>query len=322
MRAVLLGLLLIWLLRASSCAGTRLPARDPEVRYRVADRDAHRVVALDEQLGRVHETEIAWPEEVRVDGDGWVWILSAPGPGAGVRAHRAVAAPWRVLGIDGEGRGRILRLLPRVTDLAVGPCGRLWALCAGWERVLPVDIAAPAIRLPPDPTVLVASQDELVVGFAGGWIIGVDPVLARMSRVARLCGDIRALVAVREGGYWVLHGSNRVSRLDQEFGIVSTSLTDLRESDLAGGVAARGVWLFDRQTGRVQRIGQNGLPEPTNALPLAGIECGWALEDGGLIVGGGGAVLRLNGSGEPVLGQGLFAYVCSLAGPESPASSR
>lgn len=322
MRAVLLGLLLIWLLRASSCPGSRPPAGDMEVRYRVADRDAHRVVALDGQLGRVTETEVAWPEEVRVDGDGWVWVLSAPGPGAGVGAHRVGAAPWRILGIDGEGRGRVLRLLPRVADLAEGPYGRLWALCAGWGRVVPVDTVAPAIRLPADPTVLAASQDELVVGFARGWIIGVDPVLARMNRVARLCGDVRALAAAKGGGYWVLHGSDRVSRLDQDLGLVSTCRTDLREPDLARGVATGGVWLFDRLAGQAQRIGQNGLPEPPDALPLAGIDCGWALEDGGLIVGGGGAVLRLNGSGEPDLGQGLFAYVCSLVGPASPASKR
>jgi len=287
-----------------------------EPRWVVADRDARRIVLLDDDLLVVERREVPWPTHVRAAPGGALWIVSA------TLGHPR--AGHELLLTDRVGRSQAVWEVPPVLDLEVERTGRAWILDRPPSGSLQVRAfapgKAPACFSVPDRARAIAMGDGSVLVAAGDEGLGVlDPASGdwRLAWHEEGCcvlevaahGGPRAWLLVREG----LDGSERVVELD---GVLATA-GNVRSPGSALVSASQGVqaavWSVGATGDWARRLDpREGRSSAVVRLPALGAVAAFTELDGGLLVAAGGALLRLDRSGRVLPGQGGFARLVDL----------
>lgn len=308
MRAFFLGIVLALLPRACASPPRALPVPG-EGAFWVADRDGNALVRMGPALEVLARIEVAAPVRVEPLPDGGVWLASAP---AGPRGTH------RLLRLSADGELRAAFPVEGWVDLAPGLGDELFVLCdapggARLERRMgaqPID----QTDLPASATGLAPGSRTVAVRFESGQILFLPRSGTGGARAGGdwrwVPGPVLGLTAATDGGWWILDGEGCLRRLDARLRTRSIGGTGLRSPRLVRG-GGPGVWVFDRERGSVARIDPSGAGWRSVGLPLAGIEAARRV-GAGLLVGGGGAVLRLGPSGEVRWGQGGLAFVADL----------
>jgi hypothetical protein len=296
----------------------------------VADRDGHELVGLDAELFVAARRPLRFPVEVEARADGGIWVLSAPRGGP--------LTPHRLSRFDSRGFVRRTAEVEVVLDLTTLDGGD--ALVVEGASAVPRN---PGAAAPPTRRVLRVADDgsaggvaeaigarcvagrgdRALVGTERGWALLFD--LKRTggpppgALVRRWCGGELVDVAPgpRAGTWWALDGrasgEGRVLLLDRSLRTVWEAPLGFEAQHLAPVAGEERVWVAAAAEGRARRFGPGGAVEVASAdVAMRGALRGVALPSGGLLLVSPGAVMRVDGSGQRLPGQGGFAFLVDL----------
>lgn len=311
-RGALLGLALGFSL-ALLCRAAPPRAPAGPVATWVADRNGQRVVGLDPDLFVVADVGLRWPVALapREDGGAWVVEAAAGGP-LGAHALVRLDAIGRV--VEGP------HPLPPLLDLAPLDGDAALVLTGGDPPQLQRASAGEGLRLLAGfpGAMCVAGEDGAgLVGTADGRLVPID--LERGATGAAVAvGLVIGDLAPGPGGvgWWVLDvgAGGRLVRLDE--GLATTWSVDVGFNPQSLGPHAREerVWLASTNEPHAARYGPGGVVELVlPELPLAGLDRSACLDDGGVLLLSHGAVLRFDGGGAALPGQGGFSFLADVA---------
>lgn len=289
-------------------------ARVP-VRAWAADRDGMRVVGLDGDLIAVSEIAVGWPVAVEARVDGGLWVLRS--------GNATQTFGMRLTGFDASGVETGETWIEAADTLALAD--GIDALVV--EHGTGAKAADRVLRVAPDGTVrIVAEGDHLdaVASFDGGVLLGTTDgrlLLHEADGSRKLRATIQA--AARWGALDATGAPGTFFALDTSSG----RKLELRGKDLATrwsvalaidaralGVVAgeERVWVADASGSRLERYGPGGVKELEITLPQHALDRPLAFGDGALVASPG-AVLRVGAAGQPLPGQGGFAWLSDLA---------
>lgn len=286
------------------------------VRVWAADRDAQRLVGLDGNLIAVREIPIGWPLAVEARDDGGLWVLRS-GNATGTFGMRLTSFSPRY---EQENE----TYLERASDLALvdgrdalaiengaGASGadRLWRIAPDGHSRLLLEHAALVCVTPFAPGELVVATATSVVRLEIG---AVPRVLARANLTAR-CVDLAP--GPRPGTCFVLDAALpcRLFLLGADLGQVWSTNVGFEAHEIVRVPDAERVWLGDTIGARARRFGPGGAVERDLVLSMLAPEHGVDWLDGGALFATPGAVLRLDGQGQPLPGQGGFQWLSDLS---------
>jgi hypothetical protein len=287
-------------------------------RYWAADRDARRVVGLDENLFVVASLPADWPVRLEARGDGGLWVARAA---SGDPTGPHVLERWSSAG----------------AVLASVPLGPLYDLaCIDGGEALAVAGTATGTR-----DALIAAGDGTwracdapadvlsVAGRGGQWLLGtesgalelrdvLDPTLVLAQRqLGGIVSDVAP--GPRRGSWWALDASGspshrRIVFLEPDLTTSWERVVGLAAHSLAPVPGEERVWVVDATAPLARRFGPGGTLEIAGAqLALAGAERARALAGGGALFPAAGALLRLDAQGIAAPGQGGFDFLVDVA---------
>jgi len=282
----------------------------------VADRGADRLVELDSELLVRRTLECAAPVALAARSDGWTWVVSARQSGPAGRHRLGQLDPSGFVVHEWE--------LPPVRGLALSPTGEALVLAGlGQDGALwRTDDAGGLERLAelPGAVALATRGERILVAQESGELLVLpcerDPMpLATTVLEGRPLG-----VAPGPGGaWWVLEmrwNGARVLSLDAGLELRHATPLDLVRPVLAGGATSQVLWVLDGDGGRALRLDPSSGAIVCDALlPVEALVAGWSTSDGGVLVASPGALLRLDGQGRVMSGQGGFAHLAAVDRP-------
>jgi hypothetical protein len=317
--------------------------RDPlpgPVALWVADREGQSVVALDRDLYVVEVRRSTWPVGVLAGERGTLWTVEAL-EASPLGDHRlALWAPggdllWEaevgpVLDLASDGTGR-----PLIVEMGTGPSGSNRLLMADPNRASSGGGSAnDLVELLERPQLSCAAGDAgiVLVGTGDGRLLALrltSPAqVLRVLEIGGQVGDIaplgppgrepskgRGQSGAGGAGWWVLDVATpgRLLRLGPDLRVLWETPTQIRPMHLIPDPMRESVWAADVNEPFVRRWGVDGSLELNlGDLPLGGLDRGVAL-GGGIVLAAPGALLRLDGTGSVLPGQGGFHFPVDLA---------
>ncbi len=283
------------------------------------DRDAGRLVGLDQDLFETTSLQARAPLFVEACRAGGVWFSDAieATPLSVQRLQRLSAQGEVVFGVD----------VGPLLDLATIDGGDAVAIeLAPWgaARVLQVTQAGEFLDLFSHPqAVCVAGKGaRIALGTSDGSLVLLEAGVRGQSALSEVALQGSLVdIAPSDDGWWVLDASGGVSgsrllRLDERLQTLWQVFTSTAALSLVCDRARERVWLADTSQSSLRRFGPSGLLELALVeLPASGLDRGSALRDGGVLLVAPGALLRFNADGQSVPGQGGFDFLVDVAGP-------
>lgn len=301
----------------------RPEARAAPVAVWAADRDAHRVVGLDENLIVVRELLAAWPIDVEARADGGVWVL---------RMGNATGAfGMRLTSFTSDGAQESENWLDGASDLALidgidalvvekrasGEKDRLWRVRPGGSARILLERTALECVTPCGGSIVVVACGGTLARIDAAWTSspgssGSGTVLEEApfpSACADLApGPVDGMVFALDGG-----ATTRVVLLGEHFAPRWSADVGFRASALAVLPGEERVWIGDANGARARRFGPGGALERDLVLAQLAPEHAVAWRGGGALFASPGAILRVDGAGNPRPGQGGFQWLSDLA---------
>lgn len=306
----------------------RLFAREEwDVCLWIADRGADRIHGLDRSLIVRRSVTVDAPTGLAHARGGGLWVLGS--------LSGAASGPFVLQLLEPGTQASQVRLeFGASGHLVVGPGGaafliewggggngadQLWCVEPDGARRHRVLAAHGLTALAATGT---GPASRIVAGGSSGelWSFG-GPSLARDPlplALGALGGAIRDLAPGPAGGTWALGGDRaRLELLDEDLQLLWGVGVDPGRWRLVAVPGEERVWLLDGGLPEVERRGPGGRLELRRRdLPMAGLECGLAggARDGvGLLLATPGALLRLDGEGRSLPGQGGFVFLTAMA---------
>lgn len=282
-------------------------ARGPVVWW-VADRDAGRVVGLNERLGIELRVPLRHPLALAPAPDGGAWVL-----------HALAGGPRGPCGLSLVGREGSLDRCARF-EAAVGlasaasealvlarepgpvPGLRLWSHDGSEPR--------PLGSFPPG-TRLFGREGRAWLAFRDGRVheLGRAP----LRDVCAASGDpLVAFACEDEGAYGLFADPPRVVRHDRDGRALWSRPLDFPADRLVLDGRPGRVWAADSWGREVWLLGPSGERIVRRGLVLPGVETGARHPAGGVLLAVAGALLRFDGRSNVAPGQGGFEYVAAL----------
>ena len=282
----------------------------------VADRDADRLVALDETLVAVGSVDAPCPSRVRARSDGTAWCVLPRTCGIDGRHDLARARATGAL-------GRVLALDP-VRDLECLDGEDALVVEGDWAsantRVLRVDASGTARQIAVWPQVLAVAGrgDFVLVGTADGDVLLFDARLAGAAPLARaaLGGEVGDIAPAPDGGWWVLDvtGGGELVRLGERLDVRWREPLGAVVLDLAAVPNEERVWLPYDAEPLLVALGDDGdVVHQLDLVHLGDVQRGDGVRGGGCVVAGTGYVLRIARNGTMLLTQGGFDRVADVS---------
>ncbi|MAE27985.1 MAG: hypothetical protein CMJ87_03220 [Planctomycetes bacterium] len=346
--AAALGLLLAILGGGGLVAGGESDSRTTAVW--VADREGRSLRGLDRDLFVVETRRASWPVGVLAGRSGQLWTLEAT-EGQPLGDHRLAcwdaggellweAETGPVLDLAGDGAGRAL-----VVELGSSPDapGRLLrAEPAGAADGRGEDLLELLAR--PGLACAAGEAGLVLAGTATGQLLVLDGEapfqVVRALEVGGQIGDVapvgwpgmgggglaggagpggppasQSAQKMASNGWWVLDVATpaRLLRLGPQLGLQWEVPTGIRPAHLIPDPQRGSVWAADTNEPFVRRWGSDGSLELSlGDLPLGGLDRGAVLGEG-IVLTAPGALLRLDGTGGVLPGQGGFHFPVDLA---------
>jgi len=282
----------------------------------VADRDADRLVALDETLVAVGSVDAPCPTRVRARSDGSAWCVLPRTCGIDGRHDLARARATGTL-------GRVLALDP-VRDLECLNGEDALVVEGDWAsantRVLRVDASGAARQIAVWPQVLAVAGrgDVVLVGTVDGDVLLFDARLVGGAPLARtaLGGEVGDIAPAPDGGWWVLDvtGGGELVRLGARLDVLWREPLGALVLDLAAVPNEERVWLPHEAEPWLVALGDGGdVVHELDLVRLGDVQRGDGVRGGGCVVAGIGYVLRMARNGTALLTQGGFDRVADVS---------
>jgi hypothetical protein len=293
----------------------------------VCDRDAHQVLGLDGDLLVATGVAPRFPVRVAPRAGGF-WAVTAEG-GSPIGAHALSA--W-----DGAWTTFATKLGP-IVDLSTGVDGDALLVEFGLtglpSRVLrgnvagvfelalhpgALAVAGQAFASPSSAGPLEALVASVLVADSGGRVTRYGPGGAVLDRV-ELGGELVDVAAMgsaahSDGRVYVLaaSGGGRLIALNAALGVEWEVALGLQVQELSVSPDGAHVWVADSTEPLARRYGADGGLELQVLLPASDISGVLAVANGGALFTSPGAVLRVDGLGTVLPGQGGMSYATDL----------
>ncbi len=320
----------------------------------VADREGQSLLGLDGDLYVVETRRASWPVGVLTGQGGRLWTVEAP-QATPLGDHRLAqwaaggellweAELGPVLDLAADGAGRVL-----VVEMGTGSGEGNRLLLADPEAALVAEGGGEdLVELLSGPLINCAAGEAgmVLVGTGDGRLLVLrHSAPSRVLRVLEVGGQVGDVAPVgwpsgsaahpRAGappvapagasaqepggnGWWILDVATpgRLLRLDADLGVAWELPTGIRPAHLIPDAGRGCVWAADVNEPFVRRWGVDGSLELNlGDLPLGGLDRGVVL-GGGIVLTAPGALLRLDGTGGVLPGQGGFHFPVDLAAVE------
>lgn len=335
-----LALAMKWPVALSASTGSAAHAAPS---WWVADRDANRLVGLDDDLFLGPQHALRHPVRVAAVGDGH-WIAAAVG-GNPLGRHALFFAAV------GVGAGAVPGIVPGGGDL--GPLLDLQGMVSGGVLCVEFGLAGQPSRVLRSTGAAVAGTPqgpglEVFVehpgataalgvpasesGASAGAVLGaalVEDVLVGddQGKLTRYAPDGSVRSAVSLGGELgdlqrgpggrvfalVVTGGGRIVCLNQELQELWSVATGLATERLSVVPGHERLWIADTTEPFARRFGPGGVLELEVRLPASDVSAALAGADGGALFTTPGAVLRVDPYGAILPGQGGFDYLTDIA---------
>ncbi|MCP3917844.1 MAG: hypothetical protein GY711_20045 [bacterium] len=280
------------------------------VRVWIADRGAHELVGLDDELMWAGKVHVPAPVAVLADPGGGTWVVSA--------SSGTARGPHAILRMEPDGRMRAVAPAGPVLDAAVAGAGRIAWIEAEPRAVRSTDTSAMsgaateiagALRIAGPLGAGAESGEGVVVGNEAGelWLgRGEDWSLAAVAG-----GPIVDLaVCSRAGIVWAMSIEPRLTayRVAADARLAATWSHALPAGSRRLAAVADRVWVFGRRRTAL-RYGPDGVRElELKSLPLAALVGAEALPSGETLLLAPDACLRLSADEQLIRGQGGFVF--------------